>query len=340
MEAIILIGHGSPLEEANNLHEVAALIHPMIHPGCKKECVKIAYLQFGRPDLLNVIKDFIRNGAERIIIHPFFLSKGLHVTRDIPQLIERARGLYPDIEFFYTEPLGFNEWVARLVIERIKEKVPINGDGHSVQVAKVTVGEVIERLSFKNISEEFGLMEATPETEVIKRVIHATADPEFKETLLFSPDAIKTGIEAIKNGMDILTDVEMVKAGIREELLKSFGGRIICNIKNIKDSPDKTKAELAIESALKENRNTGIIAIGNAPTALLRIIEMLNNSAPIPRSALVIGVPVGFVNALESKLLLSKQNFPFITNLSRKGGSTVAVAIVNALLKLAKEEEV
>ena len=94
---------------------------------------------------------------------------------------------------------------------------------------------------------------------------------------------------------------------------------------------------MGIESALKENNNIGIIAIGNAPTALLKVIEILNNLSLVTRhSSLVIGVPVGFVKALESKALLSTQNFPFITNLSRKGGSPIAAAIVNALLKIAE----
>ncbi|MDP3259341.1 MAG: precorrin-8X methylmutase, partial [Thermodesulfovibrionales bacterium] len=108
----------------------------------------------------------------------------------------------------------------------------------------------------------------------------------------------------------------------------------------IQNSKNKTKAEMGIESALKENNNIGIIAIGNAPTALLKIIDLLNNPHYASRithhGLLVIGVPVGFVKALESKALLSTQNFPFITNLSRKGGSPIAAAIVNALLKIAE----
>ncbi|MCG2709071.1 MAG: precorrin-8X methylmutase, partial [Thermodesulfovibrionales bacterium] len=159
------------------------------------------------------------------------------------------------------------------------------------------------------------------------------------------PDAITTGINAIRSGKNILTDVEMVKTGINKKLLKKWGGEVICKIQNssrfIRDktqnSENKTKAELGIESALKENNNIGIIAIGNAPTALLKVIEILNNSSLVPRhSSLVIGVPVGFVKAFESKVLLSTQKFPFITNLSRKGGSPVAAAIVNALLKIAE----
>ena len=200
----------------------------------------------------------------------------------------------------------------------------------------------IEKKSFEIISEEIDLSDIPQEqVPIIKRVIHTTADFEFKKTLIFHPDAITTGINAIRAGKNILTDVEMVKAGINKKLLKKWGGEVICKIQNSKfktqNSKNKTKAEMGIESALKENNNIGIIAIGNAPTALLKVIEILNNSSLVTRhSSLVIGVPVGFVKALESKALLSTQNFPFITNLSRKGGSPIAAAIVNALLKIAE----
>ena len=119
---------------------------------------------------------------------------------------------------------------------------------------------------------------------------------------------------------------------------------MICRIQDAgcmtQEEEPRTKAEMGIESALKENNNIGIIAIGNAPTALLKIIALLNNPYYASRithhGLLVVGVPVGFVKALESKALLSTQNFPFITNLSRKGGSPIAAAIVNALLKMAE----
>ena len=137
----------------------------------------------------------------------------------------------------------------------------------------------------------------------------------------------------MKAGKDILTDVEMVKTGINKKLLGKYGGKVICNInEDGQMSEHTTRSEAGIEKALKENNNIGIIAIGNAPTALLRTIKIMN----ITDNVLVIGVPVGFVKAIESKAELAKQEFPFITNISRKGGSTVAVAIVNALLKMAE----
>lgn len=335
MENIILIGHGSPKRDANNLEHIGRLLHSAIHPGCRKGCVRVAYLQFAEPGIADAIKECIQSGAKRIIIHPYFLSSGMHVTKDIPEIIREAKDMYPDKEFIYTEPLGTHEKLVQVVIERI-------------QAASRLRPEEIEKRSFEIITEELDLSNVSSEQlPIIKRVIHATADFEFSNTLIFHPDAIRTGIEAIKAGKDILTDVEMVKTGIIKRWLELFGGKVICNINDedvVRLSRDtgKTRSEIAIEKALRGNNNIGIIAIGNAPTALLKVIDIFNNSLHSSRIThhciLVVGVPVGFVKALESKALLSAQKFPFITNLSRKGGTPVAVAIVNALLKKAKEE--
>lgn len=333
MESIILIGHGSPKKDANNIETMGRLLHSMIHPDCSKGCVRVAYLQFAKPVLSDTIKESVFNGAKKIIIHPYFLISGMHVTKDIPEMIKEAKRMYPDVEFIYTEPLGIHEKLVQVIAERIK-----------------TAGDLlpadIEKKSFEIISEEIDLSDVPQEqVPIIKRVIHTTADFEFKNTLMFHPDAITTGINAIRSGKDVLTDVEMVKAGINKKLLKKWGGEVICRIQDAgcmtQEEETRTKAEMGIESALKENNNIGIIAIGNAPTALLKVIEILNNSSLVPRpSSLVIGVPVGFVKAFESKALLSAQKFPFITNLSRKGGSPVAAAIVNALLKIAEGGEI
>ncbi|RJQ51065.1 MAG: precorrin-8X methylmutase [Nitrospiraceae bacterium] len=201
----------------------------------------------------------------------------------------------------------------------------------------------IEKRSFEIISEELDLSDVPEERlPIIKRVIHSTADFEFKTSLVFHPDAIETGLAAIKAGKDILTDIEMVKAGINKKLLEKWGGKVVCGIQESRvksqESRVKTRAEMGIERVLRENNNIGIIAIGNAPTALLKVIDLFLNSELLTLdSKLVVGVPVGFVKALESKALLAEQTFPFITNLSRKGGTPVAVAIVNALLKIADE---
>ncbi len=334
MENIILIGHGSPKRSANNIELVGRLLHAAIHPDCENGCVRVAYLQFAEPDLRAAIKESVRDGARRIIIHPYFLSSGMHVTKDIPEIIKEAKDMYPDAEFIYTEPLGIHEKLVQVIAERILS-------------AKGSGPQDIEKRSFEIISEELDLRNVPPERmPIIKRVIHATADFEFRDTLIFHPDAIKSGIESIRSGKDILTDIEMVKTGIIKRWLEPFGGKVICNINDedvirLSKETGKTRSEIAVEKALNENNSIGIIAIGNAPTALLKVVEILSShNTPILHHSvpLVIGVPVGFVKALESKVLLSSQRFPFITNLSRKGGTPVAVAIVNALLKMAKEE--
>lgn len=330
MEVILLAGHGSPKDDANNIEQVAGLLHNVIHPGCCKDCVRVAYLQFARPDIREALKKCIADGARRIIVHPYFLSSGMHVTKDIPEIIESVKAMAPDVEFIYTEPLGINNKLVQVVLERIEEATGISPQG-------------IEEKSFELLSEEADLSDVPPERlPIVQRVIHSTADFEFKSSLLFHPEAIDTGVAAIRAGRDILTDVEMVRAGINKRLLSKWGGRILCGISQetehkTQDTETITRAERGIARVLAENDNIGIIAIGNAPTALLKTIEIFNSSSLLtPHSSLVVGVPVGFVKAIESKALLARQDFPFITNLSRKGGTPVAVAIVNALLKIAE----
>lgn len=334
-ESILLLGHGSPKKDANNLERVGKMLHGMMHAGCAEDCVKIAYLQFAEPGIMDAIKGCVKQGAKRVILHPFFLSAGMHVTKDIPGMIEEVRGLYPDVKFIYTEPLGVHEKLAHIVMERIS-------------AAEDLAPAAIEKRSFDILSAEADLSSIPADRlPIVQRVIHATADFEFKNTLTFHPDAVAYGLKAIKAGKDILTDVEMVKTGINKRWLSPRGGKVICSIQNTgaqglsepaEEGKTMTRAERGIEAAMKENHNIGIIAIGNAPTALLKTIELFNSPAfsgrPLP---LVVGVPVGFVKAVESKALLAEQKFPFITALGRKGGTPAAVAIVNALLKVAGE---
>ena len=196
----------------------------------------------------------------------------------------------------------------------------------------------IETESFRIISEELGQTDLDENSfKVIQRVIHATGDFSFLENMRFSADAISTGIQAIREGKNILTDVNMVAAGISKTLLGKWGGKVICNVANPEvattaQAENKTRSEVAIEVGLQQN--IGIVAIGNAPTALVQTISSLKKSNYQP-VILVVGVPVGFVNAAESKALLVEQNNCYITSLGRKGGSPVAAAIVNALIRLA-----
>ena len=195
-------------------------------------------------------------------------------------------------------------------------------------------GSEIEKRSFEIIASRMK-KKTFPEQElpIVMRVIHATGDFDFEDNLRFHPEAIKAGIRALKDGKNILVDVNMVAAGINRRLLERWGGSIISTISEVGDQAmeeGKTRAEAAIEKTIDEK--IGIVAIGNAPTALLKTMELIDEGRFKPE--LVIGVPVGFVSAGESKEALAKKTYPFITSLGRKGGSPVAVAIVNGILRL------
>jgi precorrin-8X/cobalt-precorrin-8 methylmutase len=205
---------------------------------------------------------------------------------------------------------------------------------------QVKKGLEIEQESFSIIDSEIGDSNGftVEQYAIVRRVIHATGDFEFARTIRFHPQAILSGLKAIRQGKNILVDVRMVEAGIHKKKLAQWGGKVFCFIDHEEvvataQKEVKTRAETAIELGL--SHNIGIVAIGNAPTALIKVMEIFHTTDNrVQRPDLVIGAPVGFVNAAESKAALSKQNYPFITTLGRKGGSPVACSIVNALLNL------
>jgi precorrin-8X/cobalt-precorrin-8 methylmutase len=176
------------------------------------------------------------------------------------------------------------------------------------------------------------------EWNIVRRVIHATADFDFARSglIIFHENAIEAAFQAIKNKCSIITDVEMVLSAINKKSLANLGLRIQCNISNpevINEARklNKTRSQMAMRCTATE-MNGGIVVIGNAPTALYETINMIREG--ITKPALVVGTPVGFVSAAESKNELSKLDIPFITNLGRKGGSPAAASIINAIMLL------
>jgi len=119
-DIILLAGHGSRRKDSEGLNQVARNLHTLMHPGCKKKCVRSAYLQFMEPTISQAIENSVKAGAKRIIIHPFFLGKGVHVTKNIPELIKKAKAIHPDVEFICTEPLGTQKKIAEVVLASIK----------------------------------------------------------------------------------------------------------------------------------------------------------------------------------------------------------------------------
>ena len=195
----------------------------------------------------------------------------------------------------------------------------------------------IEKRSFEIISgilEDEGIV-LDPETEpVIKRVIHTTADLDYVKNLVFSEHAVRIGVEALKSGCDIVTDTQMAKAGIRKTTLAKLGGEAHCFMADEDVAAEAkrrgvTRAVVSMEKAAGLKKPL-IFAIGNAPTALIALDELIKAGRLAPK--LIIGVPVGFVNVVESKELIIASNVPHIVARGRKGGSNVAAAIVNAML--------
>ncbi len=193
----------------------------------------------------------------------------------------------------------------------------------------------IEKRSFEIITELLGDRKLDSENElVIKRVIHTTADFDYADNLVFSEHAVSKGIEALKAGCDIVTDTQMARSGINKTVLEKLGGTVHCFMSDPEVAAEAkargiTRAVVSMEHAARLTKPL-IFAIGNAPTALMRLRELMD--AGEVRPALVIGVPVGFVNVVESKEQIIESSAPHIVARGRKGGSNVAAAIVNALL--------
>ena len=193
----------------------------------------------------------------------------------------------------------------------------------------------IEKRSFEIITELLGDRKLDSENElVIKRVIHTTADFDYADNLVFSEHAVSKGIEALKAGCDIVTDTQMARSGINKTVLEKLGGAVHCFMSDPDVAAEAkargiTRAVVSMEHAARLTKPL-IFAIGNAPTALMRLRELMDAGEVSP--ALVIGVPVGFVNVVESKEQIIESSAPFIVARGRKGGSNVAAAIVNALL--------
>jgi precorrin-8X/cobalt-precorrin-8 methylmutase len=201
----------------------------------------------------------------------------------------------------------------------------------------------IEKQSFQIIESEVGKHNYdNDQWVVVRRVIHASADFDFAKNckLLFHPKAIESAFMAFSKHSHIVTDVEMVLHGINKKSLTELQMTGICYINDptcIQESKklEKTRSELAIQKAINKI-NGGIVVVGNAPTALYEVISLIKQKRISP--FLVVGIPVGFVSAVESKEELSKLDIPYITNIGRKGGSSAASSIINALMLLYKEK--
>ena len=193
----------------------------------------------------------------------------------------------------------------------------------------------IEKRSFEIITQELGDRQFTEEiAPVVKRVIHTTADFDYADNLMFSPHAVRQALQAIQDGAHIVTDTNMAKSGINKKILAKFGVEVHCFVAEPDVAAEAkqrgvTRSTVSMERAAKLHVPL-IFAIGNAPTALIQLEKMIAAGQLHPE--LIVGVPVGFVNVVESKERIMQAGVPYIVARGRKGGSNVAASIINALL--------
>lgn len=200
----------------------------------------------------------------------------------------------------------------------------------------------IERRSFEIITEELGDTQLIPGTEpIVKRCIHTSADFDYAKNLVFSKGAVQKALDAIRQGASIVTDTQMGKSGINKKRLAKYGGEVFCfmsdeDVAIQAKTNGTTRAVASMEKAAKLNKKL-IYAIGNAPTALIHLYEQVEKGIVDPE--LIIGVPVGFVNVVQSKeLILKLEDTPYIIARGRKGGSNIAACICNALIYMLDED--
>jgi len=336
---VIILCHGSRgergiVEVPEALKRLSEGVKPLLPPGVE---VIGAALQFNHPTLEEAVGSLAVRGVERIVIMPYFLFPGRHITEHIPKLVEKLKCIYPERQFIMANPLGLEEHFISSVAKRIEEATPELSPNARLSL---TSPEVIEQQSME-IVEKFlppSLNMSEDERLVVKHVVHASGDPQVAPLIKFSLSAVSSGLSAIAKGSPIFTDVRMVAAGINRHLAEACGCSVSCAMDETKGlkakEPNITRAAATMHH-LGTRLNGAIVAIGNAPTALLALLDLVDGKEIRP--ALVVGMPVGFVQAKESKNELMKRDVPHITVVGTRGGSAMAVATVNALLKIAVE---
>jgi precorrin-8X/cobalt-precorrin-8 methylmutase len=346
---LVLIGHGSKLpHNRENLEKLADILRKR----SRFEIVEISFMVRDRPTIPEAIESLAKQGVAKIVLIPAFLAPGVHTTQEIPEMIglkgEESVLKAQGIELIYGEPLGSDERIAEIIEEKALRALGQEGKGVNLtrDAGTLTASNKMFKTSMDIVRQFIGdTLEKAPKAHVaiIERVVHTTADPEFAKLLFINEKAVEAGVAAIRAGASVITDVKMVKAGINAARLKRFGGRILTYIDDeqaikLADHESITRAAAAMRLAINEGVNGAIILIGNAPTAAFELANAVKQGLAKP--ALIVATPVGFIGAAESKEIVSNLPVPFIIIKGRKGGSTVAVAIFNALLSMAEEENV
>lgn len=316
--AVIIISHGSPREEANR--SFTSFVSK-VGERFGDAPVFPAFFSLSNPTIGDQVEKAEELGAERVVLLPYFLHNGQHVRKDIPEQVEQCRSRHPDLDIELLSPLQGEPGLVDAVAGRLEPW--ITGAREEPRESSA-----IERASNNYIERHLdgkGFTDA--EREIVRRVIHTTADFSFADTMRFHTDAIERGRRALAEKNPVICDVTMVTAGITRTDSETLCAIHDEDVREQASGADTTRAAAAMEK-LAPRMEGSIVAIGNAPTALRKLIEM-GGSAPEP--AVVVGMPVGFVGADQAKSALAKSDLCYITNLGCRGGSGVAASVVNAL---------
>lgn len=316
-QAVIVLAHGSRNDKARQS------FLKMVEIVDKRAGGNIApaFFSLGQPDLESAVAERISAGYSEITIFPYFLFDGNHVQKDIPAIVEKLENTYPGVKIRVLSSLEHEPLMPEIIFERIWE--------FSSQ-SRFQPGRSIESSSLEFINDVMDAGFDQDQKKVAARVVHSCADFSLGRSLRFHPEAINVGCECLKNDKPLICDVKMVRSALTN------CDNVLCAIdqsgadkKAVRENTTRSAAGMEL---LAEHVQGSVVVIGNAPTALWKIIELAEDKGIVP--ALVVGVPVGFVGAAQSKEALMKSGLVYISNHGPKGGSPAAGAIVNALMKL------
>jgi precorrin-8X/cobalt-precorrin-8 methylmutase len=344
---LVLVGHGS---ESTQYKESLEKLAEILRARSKFKDVEVSFMIKNKPTISEAIKFAARSGVKKIVLIPVFLAPGMHTEKDIPEILGLKKGERTlntgELEIIYGEPIGPDRRLAEIIEEKALRALK---QGHETSVPREFDGLAASSALFEASISEIrrminGMLEGFREEHIriIERVVHATADPEFAKLIVIHEKAVESGVNAIKAGAKVITDVKMVKAGINEKKLERFGAKVVNYVDDeraVKLAFENhiTRAAAAMRLAIEEGIEDAIVVIGNSPTATFELVNAVKEVKAEP--ALIIATPVGFVYAAESKEEVLKLPTPFITARGPKGGSSVAVAIFNALLSMAEGQE-
>ncbi|HEX2173691.1 MAG TPA: precorrin-8X methylmutase, partial [Dehalococcoidia bacterium] len=350
--ALLLVGRGATDPEANA--ELCRIARLLWERRLFRE-VEVSFVSLAPPDVPAGIDRCVRLGARRVIVLPYFLNTGILVKR-IADQVAAARSAYSGVDLIVGRHFGVDDRLVGLLARRIEVALaapawPASGDpaedptADGPTLARFALPtDRIEAVSLERIEALLRSAGRSPldrwadaDRLMAKRLIYAAGDPAIAEDIRIHPAAVGAGIEALRRGAGIVTDVRMVASGVSAGLAGRLGCRIVCAVDRASVAgrslaTGRSRTAEGIE-AVAADLDGAVVAIGNAPTALLHLIDLI--AADRARPAVILGLPVGFVAAAEAKEILSRRGTPYVTVLGTRGGSGMAASAVNTLLRLA-----